>query len=281
MTVRYARSITSTLGVFLIFDVGIRGIKTLFSTPVDTASIRDATVRYVNLAREREFDRRRSRKEAHKLGNLYKKEHAYDLAEYYYDVAGNLTERKKRKLHEKSAGELLRLARRETEAKKKQLVLQSIITMYPDTKSGERAVEELAELRENNDVLFILEYKDFKQYPHLRDITGILPQLFDGIQSNGELDDNGVRVMEDHTIAFTDQNTDTEIHLTPAEKDFEQLKQFWYETALHQRSHDAAQEALLRRKFPLEIVGSVGSDGFDISPRLLPLSNDPSLKLFR
>ena len=281
IAMHYARNFASNLGVFFAFDVCIRGIRTAVNNPVDTTDLKYAAQRYLALSETHDpFSPERSAV-AESLADIYKRDHEYGLAERYYDKAGLLTPRFKKNLREKSANDLYRMALIHESIDVKKSLLQGILEHYADTSSASRANKELARIVEREKILFSIPYDILKEHPFIAEECGLPPGLLDGEESNGEMSEKGLIVHTDGAIEFEDSTTGIVLSDTVGKETTQHMADWWNDYSIQSGYMQHADDALRRRKFPVEIVGSAGSGGFDLYPRLLPLPADASLDLFK
>lgn len=281
LAVHEARSFASGLGVFILFDVGIRGMTSIWRSPINPDELKDAGVKFIQRSRKHNLSQKQVKKTAKWLAKIYYKERAYTLAQYYYDIAGILTPERREKLRDKSARELLRVAMDDQNLSRKKQILESIIQTYGDTKSAKKAEKELDKTIKEEQVLCRVDFELLKFNPQLIHCLNITPELVDGRKSNGEINSSGVTVFKDGRFQFVDKKTGMSLSGDLEEERFLRFKHLWKEILHTRENHRYALESLRRRKFPVEIVGAVGAEGFDLFPRLLPLPPDPTLRLFK
>ncbi len=281
VAVHNAKNFTANLGIFLAFDVVIRGVQSLYSIPVDIRAAKSAAVEYVNLANFRNENDANVKKATLWLAKIYHRERQFDLARKYYAMADLLTDKLDGRLTQQSAAELLRLALTQDDLALKKTILSAILEHYPETKACKKAQLELKKVLKEENTLCRLNYAELKQNPILTETLKILPELLDGKKSNGEISQEGIVVYKNSSFGFTDKNTGIELSVAIEEKIFKHFCSLWQEINTRKQYSEAINTALISRKFPVEITGSAGTSGIEAYPRLQPLPPDASLYLFK
>lgn len=281
VAVHNAQNFTANLGIFLMFDVVIRGVQSFYSIPVDIRAAKSTAVEFVNLANFRNENDADVKKATLWLAKIYHRERQFDLARKYYAMANLLTDKLDSRLTQQAAAELLRLALTQDDLALKKTILSAILEHYPETKASKKAQLELKKVLKEENTLCRLNYAELKQNPILTQTLNILPELLDGKKSNGEISQEGIVVYKNSFFGFTDKNTGLELSVAIDEKNFKHFCSLWQEINTRKQYSEAINTALISRKFPVEITGSAGTSGIEAYPRLQPLPPDASLDLFK
>ncbi|MCX7765908.1 MAG: hypothetical protein N2246_04290 [Candidatus Sumerlaeia bacterium] len=281
ITVHNAKNFASNLGIFVVFDVLIRGVQSLYSVPVDIGAAKSAAVEYVNLANFRKENNAEVKKATVWLAKVYHRQRQFELARKYYAMANLLTDQLDTRLAQQSADELLRLALTQDDLVLKKTLLSSILEHYPESKASKKAQLELKRVLKEENTLCRLDYAQLQQNPIITETLNIQPELLDGKKSNGEISREGITVYKNSSFSFKDKNTGLELSVAIDEKNFTQFCGIWSEINNRKQSLEAINNALISRKFPVEVTGSAGSSGIEAYPRLQPLPPDSSLYLFK
>ncbi len=279
--VREARQLAANLGAIIFTGFIRRGLQALKTNPLDPSEAKDAGVVFIRSSHEHGESMTKVKKVADWLGDCYSRDRSFSLARKYYATGNLLSERKEQKLLEREAEELFRLALNEEDIKRQKIILRSIMDHYPESRFSEKARREWETSNKKEAVLLNITYEKIRSMPVLAQSMGIPTALFDGDDNNGEMDEEGITLRNDGNAIVTDTKTAIELVFELEPEQIEKAKTLYNETALREQNETAKDEILRKRKFPVEIMGSAGTGGIDIMPRLLPLPDDDSLFLFR
>jgi hypothetical protein len=260
------------LGVFFVFDTALRGVKLALGSPVPEDSAIDAGARYV-----RRFpDTADAQRICREIAARYERAGDYENASAYYARGGSASPKKLSVLTEKAAKRLLIQIREVEDGEQRLQYLKSLTKQYPQTKAAKTATREIAKLEQSLDTEYIFSKSDMRQSPRLfsDDALGIAPDLVDGSDVNGEIDDDGVRVLRNNIAVYREKGEPRtrEIALDAERK--KKLDSLHAELQYRDSSRSNIKRLKQRQFIPIEISGSIGGQGVLAYPTLKPIAPD-------
>ncbi len=267
------------LGILYVIDIAVRGVKSIFSHPIPPDALIEAASRY-----ERIYpDDPDSTHMCELLARLYARKHLYARALIYAHRAGTFHPRYLRKLSNRHARKLYILINRLTNPQQKIRNLERLIAQFPDAPIIKKARRDLGKLSLESIYEFSISKKELEVYPDLwrKTALSLAPAFFDGKKRNGELTDDGIKVLKNGPVLYHLKGIKVayEIDITPAQRKMIRTRLDALRTG---STYLEAVHKKTERPFPLEISGGIGTRGFEAYPAFHPIEyRSGDLELFR
>ena len=266
------------LGVFFVLDIAIRGVRTIFSNPVDAEGVIHAAGLY-----SRTFPNSpASLVMQRKLVSLYKAQGNYTQALVLARQTRSYSSSYLAGLENKSARKLYHLISTNEDEDLRRLRLARLIDEYPNAPIVKKARKDVTDLIEHDIYEFRLPPRRIAACPELWQARGLFidPDLYDGLDENGELMPDGVLSLKDGPVLYRLKGNPFPVEL---DLDVDQRKAIrsLADGLFGRAAFPGPDDKRTERIFPVELSGSIGSRGAEAHPAFLPIEAAPGeMKLY-
>ena len=260
------------LGVIFVVDVLIRGIRSVFATPLSMEDVIERAAFYERTCQSEAW----AGELRTLLASIFLKKRQYGKALHYARKAGTFSEDFLNKLEDRHARQLYVLISQMPDQELKTNSLKRLISRYPHSSIIEQARRDLAPFDEESLYEFQISRKELMIHPELcgAEALNLNPMLIDGRGDNGEIDGEGVKAIREGPVVYRVSGVNSAYELPVSDSNRRAVAR----SIRQLREREERGE----KNFPLEISGGVGSRGFEMYPLFIPIDyNQDDLNLFR
>jgi hypothetical protein len=269
----------SGIPFLFVTDMLVRGVAEQFKTQLDIDDVVDAGAEYIR----RYPETSRAKEIAYQVGLLSEKSGKGEESSHYFETADANTPQRRQKARENEARALMDKATTADDLVQRKKLLEKIVSDYSDLKLAETARKQLDKLQPTIAAgAIVLPRKMLQRDSQFVSMIGLPAALLDGSKSNGEISDTGIAIdPEMKTYSYRLKSGNMPLYGKIAAGSRQEIrmrakalyKQYAYETS--------GKELVQRQKFPFGIEGGAGGSGVDLSPRILPIEDNPNDKNFK
>ncbi|MEK7485644.1 MAG: hypothetical protein AABZ60_15075 [Planctomycetota bacterium] len=263
----------ASLGIFYAASILLRSIRLCFSNPISTQGIIDAYLKALEYEEDEEMRQ--------VLIGLYESQEEYEKALYHLLKTTSPDPEKRKELEQEIQEKWLDLVEKLPDPEVQEKILQKILLQKPDLETEQKTRKKLEEVQLLQNKEYQFSWKILATFPELMGWLNLSPELVDNEGANGELDEQGVYLLKSgELLLFLEGNYQRRVLLSlEAQHELKaQLQQWKFKDTLKEQTYHLSPYGY----FPLELYGSVGSQGVLVYPRLKQkFYANPDQKLYK